>query len=144
MANSVAGQGAGGPACALVGIGDATASRRDVKGIEVDQMRLILNSMRRVTGGAGGLLVADVPAVEPIPHEDALTVAFVAQGVGRGVFRLVIHLVEVALKERGVGGAVRAIGPSTLGPRALVTVMAVRTEHLLGTGPGRNQGAILG
>jgi len=144
MADTVAGQGAGGAASALVGIGDASGVRGDVKGVEIDQVGLVLDAVGIVAGGAGGLVIADVPAMEPVAHEDALAVAFVAQGVGVGVFSLIIGLVKIALEERGVLGTVGAIGPCPLGTGALVIIVAVGAEHLLGAGPVGNQGAGLG
>ena len=144
MAGPVASQGAGAVASTLVGVGDAAAGRRDIKGVEIDQVRLGLNAMRVMAGGAGRLLVADVLAVEPVGHEHTLAVALVAQGIGRGAFGLKIHLIEIAFEQRGVKGSVRAVGAGAFGAGALIVVVAIGADHLLRAGPGRNEGAALG
>lgn len=129
-------------AVATIDVCDAAIQRFDVKCVEIDQVLLIHDAVRIVTGGAGGPFVPHMFAVEAIGHQHALTVALVAKSVGGGAFRLEINADEVSFQERRVAGAVRAAGAVPFGTGSLVVIVAVGTGHLPGAGPRGNQRAI--
>ena len=80
----------------------AVGGRRHNVAIEVDEAGLLLDAVRIVTGGAGGLLIDDMEPVssilaegiggfEALVGQDAVAaVAFVAKRVGSNVLRCVI------------------------------------------------------
>jgi len=138
----------------------AIGGRGDVVTIEIDEVRLLLDAMGIVAGGAGGAGHDDVKlmatrlavglrlsarGLEALVAQNAgAVVALVTERVVAGSFGRVIGQQKLAFENRGKGGPVRSISSDAPIFRPLVVVVAIGASDQAGGGPGRNQAGHVG
>src|SRR5207249_2214009 len=114
-------------------------------------MFCVHNTMRIMTGRAGGFSVHDVEAVAPIlavavngPEtlisQDAVTaVAFVTERIIAGVLGIVVGQKKLTFQDRRKRRTVRAVRAAASGFGSLVVVVAVGAVHQAGGRPGSDE-----
>ena len=115
----------------------------NIDGVEINQVRLG-GGVGIVAGGAGGLkflnmfaVIAPTGRLLAVHHGAA--VAFVAERKVRRIVRRAVGQAQLALQQRGIGRAVRAVRAGAAGGGILIAVVAVTAADTTGGGEGRDE-----